>query len=180
MGSEMCIRDRLVTIDDGSGEMTFPIWEKVLKHIQNSDNIIPNNRITYIGKVDEYKGKLQVVPDWGQNVWVESAEKSTPEKTVDIQEGEVIKLVELDDALIDEIVTVKGEVTNVKEIKGGILVTIRQGDEYMTTPFWNNVLKDLNKDDIETGINISITGKVDEYKGKLQVVPRYGSDVSIE
>ncbi len=167
----------LVTIDDGTAEMKFPIWDKVLRHVPNRDAIASGNRIEFVGKVTEYKGRLEVVPTWGEDVHVSGAasEKKTSEEPIRIQ------LIELSDDLLGEIVTVEGEITRVKSIKGGILVTIRQGDEYMTTPIWDDVLSEIaDRDRLEKGAYVVITGKVTEYKGRLEVVPRSGADVEVK
>lgn len=183
----------LVTVDDGTGEMTFPIWNKVLNHVASKNDIKQGNSIDFIGKVEEYRGSLQVVPFWGENITIKKGEAQQPEgqkrervqtkKTETAKPSEPVKiqLVELSDDLLGEIVTVEGEITNVKDVKGGILVTIRQGDEYMTTPLWQRVLdKVTNRDKIVKGARITITGKVGEFKGSLQVVPEKGENVQVE
>ncbi len=179
----------LITIDDGTDEMTFPIWDKVKKHIENADAIVPGGKITLIGKVKEYKGRLEVVPSWGENVWVgksagettsekQAVQKSTSEKSK--SSGEIIKLVELNEDMLGEIVTVQGEITKVKSIKGGTLITIRDGDEYMTTPLWNSALKNFDESKIVKGAKITLTGKVKKYKDRLEVVARNADDIVIE
>ncbi|RKZ27876.1 hypothetical protein DRQ26_02300 [bacterium] len=179
----------LVGMNDGTGDMTFPIWDKVKKHIPDKDKIAEGNTITFIGKVGEYKGKLQVVPKWGENVWItegssspQISESKTQTDETKKSSGEPIKiqLIELTDDLMGQIVTVEGEITKIKEVRGGYIITIRQGDEYMSTPFWKKSLKNFDFDALEKGAEITITGEVKEYRGNLQVVPRSADDVIVK
>ena len=178
----------LITIDDGTDEMTFPIWDKVKKYVKNADDIAVGNKITFIGKVGEYKGKLQVKPYRGEKVWLgnESGESGTVQtsKTSTSTKAQSTngktKLVELNDGMLGEIVTVEGEITTVKEIKGGILITIRDGDEYMKTPLWSSALKGFDKDKIQKGAKITLTGEVKKYKDRLEVIPKKSGNIVIE
>ena len=87
---------------------------------------------------------------------------------------------ELNEDMLGEIVTVQGEITKVKSIKGGTLITIRDGDEYMTTPLWNSALKNFDESKIVKGAKITLTGKVKKYKDRLEVVARNADDIVIE
>ena len=77
-------------------------------------------------------------------------------------------------------VTVSGEITRVKNIRGGVLVTIRDGDEYMTTPFWSRSVGEFDENELTRGKKITITGEVKKYKDRLEVVPRTRDDIVIE
>lgn len=175
----------LVGMDDGTGEMTFPIWDKVKKHIPDEDKIEQGNTITFVGKVGEYKGKLQVVPKWGENVELSTGtsteqQKAQTKTTTTAEKPLKIQLIELTDDLMGQIVTIEGDITKVKEVKGGIIVTVRQADEYMSTPFWKKSLSGFNFESVKKGAHITITGKVQKYKGNLQVVPLSAEDVIVK
>lgn len=170
----------LVTIDDGTGTMTFPIWEKTFNHIPNKEMISEGNIISFSGKVGEYKGAIQVIPSRGENVSVVKGEQvDSSQKVEKIPASEPIKiqLVELSNELIGQSVTVEGEITSVKEIKNGVLVTIRQLDEYIVIPVWEKALPNIDRSKLIKGKYIEVTGRVEEYKGKLQVVPQKNSDI---
>ena len=183
----------LITVTDGTGEMTFPIWDKVKKHIANSDAIKAGGKISFIGKVAEYKGALQIVPDRGDDVIIGEAAvepaQTQPQQTSTSQaqtataqtaEPKKIKLVELGKNLAGQIVTIEGQITKTKEIGGGILITIKDGEEYMTTPIWDKVLKELDKSKLKKDATIVLTGEAKDYKGKMEVLPRTAKDVIVK
>ena len=176
----------LVTIDDGTGRMTFPIWQSVLDHIPDKELLAKGATIEFVGKVKEYRGRLEVVPTWGQSVKIKKGEGELTENIAEKIEQEtdeeplLINLLELDRSLLGQKVTVEGEITRIKPIRGGILITIRQGDEYMTTPLWDRVLENSkDADRLKKGAKIRLTGIVKEYRGRLEVVPQKGSDVVV-
>jgi len=182
----------LVKMNDGSGKNIFPIWDRILETVPNSERLVKGATISFTGKIEEYKGDFQVVPTYGPGVKIISGKvnKEKPPKTSVAETAPVIseikdelppkvKLLELTDDYISKIVTVEGEITRVKSIKGGILITFRDGDEYMLTPFWSNILDGLDSEQIKKGAHITITGKVKEYKGKLEVIPGSPEDVKI-
>ena len=171
---------RLIDIDDGTGKITVVIWDKVWRHIKSAGYITEGNELHLIGKVKEYKGKLEIVPGWGENVWAVKGEGTTTATGESSGEVKQISLAELSEDLIGSAVTVSGEITRVKDIRGGVLVTIRDGDEYMTTPFWSRTLSGIDRDRLTEGTKITITGKVKKYKDRLEVVPRGPDDVKFE
>ncbi len=183
----------LVKMDDGSGQNVFPIWDRILETVPNSERLVKGATISFTGKVEEYKDDFQIVPTYGPDVEIIAgkASKEKPSETsaaktapviseIEDERPEKVKLIELTDDYIGKTVTVEGEITRVKDVKGGILVTIRDGDEYMSTPFWSNVLDGLDSEKIKKGAHITITGKVKEYKSKLEVIPGSPEDVEID
>ena len=170
----------LVDIDDGTGKITVVIWDKVWRHIKSAGYITEGNTLELVGKVKQYKGKLEIVPNWGEDVVaISEALKAQPAES---QSGapKKISLAELTEDLIGSVVTVSGEITRVKNIRGGVLVTIRDGDEYMTTPFWSRSVGEFTEDELARGKRITITGEVKKYKDRLEVVPRTRDDIVIE
>ncbi len=174
----------LIEIDDGTGKIKVVIWDKVWRHIKSAGYIVEGNTLHLIGKVKEYKWTLEIVPSWGEDVWATKGESQVSGGTSGgsaVQtEAKKISLAELTEDLIGSVVTVSGEITRTKEIRGGILVTIRDGDEYMTTPFWSRTLSGIDKSKLTKGTRITITGEVKKYKDRLEVVPRGADDVKFE
>ena len=81
--------------------------------------------------------------------------------------------------LVGTRVTIEGKISAARKIRGkGIILTLKNGDDYISVPVWSDVYDKLpGKVNLKRGAVIRISGKVGEYKHKLQVTPQYPSDI---
>lgn len=73
-----------VILDDGSGAVTLLLWQNTLKQVANGDLLKKGSRVQALGRLSEYHGDLEVVPDRGSDVQVVAVEvtlKDTPQPT---------------------------------------------------------------------------------------------------
>ena len=96
-----------------------------------------------------------------------------------------IELKDITPELVGRSILTKGKIIYRKtHAAGHLFLTISDGDTKMAVPLFAgylNTLKevDLTEDDFYVGVEISVSGLVDEYQGQLQVIPRRVDDVKI-
>ncbi len=84
-------------------------------------------------------------------------------------------------AHIDEEVTVIGKVVATDSLSQGFKFTLDDGSGKVILLMWHNVYDDCYAaPQINIGAEVRATGKVGEYQGELQVVPRFGSQVKVQ
>jgi len=84
-------------------------------------------------------------------------------------------------ARMDEEVTVIGKVTATASFSHGFRFTLDDGSGQVTLLMWHNAYDDCYAaPQLNIGAEVRATGKVGEYQGELQVVPRFGSQVRVQ
>ncbi len=89
-----------------------------------------------------------------------------------------ISIKEIDSTYIGKTISTKGEIVYVSYNKGHVFLKIREENSTIDVPIFSNIAKFLDIE-LRKGETISVTGIVDEYKGKLQIIPRKTSDIKV-
>jgi DNA/RNA endonuclease YhcR with UshA esterase domain len=89
-----------------------------------------------------------------------------------------VPLNEIDSTYIGKTISTSGRIVSVNYNKGNIFLTIYDKNSSIDVPIFSNVAKYLNVN-LKKGQKIVVSGMVDEYKGKLQIVPRKASDIKV-
>jgi DNA/RNA endonuclease YhcR with UshA esterase domain len=89
-----------------------------------------------------------------------------------------VPLNEIDSTYIGKTISTSGRIVYVNYNKGNIFLTIYDKNSSINIPIFSNVAKYLNVN-FKKGQKIVVSGMVDEYKGKLQIIPRKVSDIKV-
>lgn len=89
-----------------------------------------------------------------------------------------VPLSEIDSTYIGKTISTSGRIVSVNYNKGNIFLTIYDKNSSINVPIFSNVAKYLNFN-FKKGQKIVVSGVVDEYKGKLQIIPRKTSDIKV-
>lgn len=92
-------------------------------------------------------------------------------------ELEEVPIERIDNSYLGKTIKVTGKVTSVKYSGGHIFLTI-YNKSYINVAIFSNVANFLNES-IKKGQRITVVGVLNEYKGRLQVVPRKASDIKV-
>ena len=68
--SEDFSKGKRLTLADDTVSITLLLWQDVLDTIPNADQLVPGTRVRVTGKIDEYKGALEIVPQRGSDIVV--------------------------------------------------------------------------------------------------------------
>jgi len=96
-----------------------------------------------------------------------------------------IELEDINPELVGRSVSTTGEIVYRKTHDAGhLFLTISDGYTEIAVPLFAGYLNDLKEvglaeDDFYEGVEISVSGLVDEYQGQLQIIPRRVNDVKI-
>jgi len=89
-----------------------------------------------------------------------------------------VPLNEIDSTYIGKTISTSGRIAFVNYNKGNIFLIIYDKNSSLSVPIFSNVAKYLNVN-LKKGQKIVVSGMIDEYKGKLQIIPRKASDIKV-
>ncbi len=154
-----------IDIEDDSGKVNVWLPTKTRNFVKNLEAVSNiGNTIRVKGIVKKFKDKLQVTPSRAEEISILNG--------VAIESAVEVKAASLIDDMFGKKVKISGKVDSAKEFEFG-LISINLMDD---TGIVNVVIKKqvipLLKDKtfLESGTMITVTGKVDRYKDKLQVI----------
>jgi len=89
-----------------------------------------------------------------------------------------VPLNEIDSTYIGKTISTSGKIISVTYSKGNIFLTLYERNSTINVPIFSNVAKYLDIS-LKKGQTIIVSGMVDEYKGKLQIIPKKPSDIKV-
>lgn len=92
-----------------------------------------------------------------------------------------LEISEVTKVMVGDTVTVSGILESHNYHKDGhLFMTISDGTGSMRVTVFSDLAARIDPDDVLDGSSVRVTGSVDEYRGRLQVIPRSGNGVSFE
>jgi DNA/RNA endonuclease YhcR with UshA esterase domain len=155
------------TLDDGTGQTVLLLWDAVFDELADRSRLDLNAQVTARGRVENYHGHLQIVPQAGSDV-------SVPASGIcDAPEQEIGALGPAD---VGRLVTVTGIVNRVEPFSSGRRVWVVDQNSQVMVLLWSAVDQRLTTP-LAVGDTVRVTGIVEQYQGTLEIVPRLPSDV---
>ncbi len=157
-------------LDDGTGRIALPIWHDVYDDCWDAPEINLGARLRASGEVGQYKGELQIQPDFGGDVKViEGAEAWATPREIGSLSG--------DDE--GQRVMIEGEIVRVESLSSAVKVFVKDDSGETLIFIWRTILNRVpNNVALGTpGSHVRVVGTVEIYKGNLEVVPTLPNDV---
>jgi DNA/RNA endonuclease YhcR with UshA esterase domain len=125
-----------------------------------------------VGRVDQYKDEIELVPRAAADVVSLDVAAATSDT--------IRPIGELSAARVKEWVTVEAQVAAIEPFSEGVKLRIDDGSAQMTLLLWQNVYEAVpNRAQLAVGATVRALGKVQEYRGELEIVPGLGMDVIV-
>jgi DNA/RNA endonuclease YhcR with UshA esterase domain len=153
----------------GSGRITLLLWQNVLEEVAGRYDLIPGSQVRVRGRIDEYQGELEIIPERGAGVVVVARGEGLP-----VEERAVADVTPADEG---RIFRVEGTVTRI-EGEGWLRVWIDDGTGELLVFVPEREVAYLPAG-IGPGVGLRVTGEVDIYQGQLEIIPLAGADVEV-
>ena len=167
-----------VRISDGERSVIIVYWPDVAEAIPTSHKPEVGKAIVVKGKVDEYRGDIQLKvynPEYITTL------TETPDLSkVNVPEPKKLTIQEVNRDLLNQKVIISGTVTGVVSVGGGRLLKITDDTGTITVPLWDSVACDMDYLElIQKGARITLSGLVDVYKprNEIQIKLVKGEDI---
>jgi len=157
-------------VDDGSGRLVVWVPEAVVVQSTEIGRWASGNQVRVTGIVQDYEGQVELVPQGPEDL--EVAQVATPGPVVVTRIGDVTS------GDKGKWLTVEGTITTVTPFSQGIKYVLDDGSGRITLLLWQNVLNMIEGPErLAPGTAVRVTGKVDEYRGELEIAPGTSADI---
>jgi DNA/RNA endonuclease YhcR with UshA esterase domain len=156
-------------VSDGTGEIIVLLWQNIYEEVPEKEKLWVGARIKVKGEVAEYKGVLEIIP----------------KDAVDVQVivgalPEVVKIKEVSRDDIGETFAIEAEITNVEVFSKGVKLFVSDGTGEIIVLLWQNIYEEVpEKEKLIVGTRVRVKGELAEYRGVLEIIPRFGGDVEV-
>lgn len=152
---------RRYALDDGSGEIALLIWSDVGAKIPNSAQLGQGAEVRVTGRIDVFAGALEVIPERAEQVELLAGAvvPTVPLRTIG----------SLSTQDLDQVVLIQGTSSEIQDFSAGKYVTMKDNSGSIRVTVFKNVLT-LIQDKLALGAAIAVRGKVNLFRGNLEIV----------
>lgn len=158
------------TLDDGTGQIALLLWQRTYEEVIASQTLQAGTDVVVTGKVAEYRGALEIIPRRAADVTVTGY---TPPL---IPRPSPISHITVHDA--DQIVTLTGTLKEPQSFSAGQKFILDDGSGEIILLLWQDVYATLDGA-LTAGVQVQVRGRIAEYRGDLEIIPRAADDVMV-
>jgi len=166
-----------VVLEDGDARVTLVYWDKVASFLKDRQPQ-KGDRLQVRGEVSTYKDSIQLKVARADHMRILNRTAHT-ERTP-MPEGKEIRIGRINEAMKGAICMVKGVLGDFRPIKGGVVYRLKDDTSQIDVVLWDRNMPPTIRETFKPGQKVQVTGKVGDYKGNLQLVPRQEKDIRIE
>lgn len=157
-----------LTLDDGTGEITLLLWQDVYDAIPDGRDLQVGAQVQARGELSEYRGELELIPEAPADVTVLATARPSPTPQVEIQAiGDVTT------ADVGRTLRLGGTLGDPTTFSQGIKFPLSDESGTITLLLWENVYAAIpDADRLQSGARVEVVGRIDEYRGELEIVPQ--------
>jgi DNA/RNA endonuclease YhcR with UshA esterase domain len=158
-------------VDDGSGRLVVILWQDVIGEREGSGALTEGTPLGIYGRVTEYRGQLEVVPEIPDDVrWLGPA----------IETAQPLSLGEVDRAHLGETVIVQAQIVYSVPAPSGVRFRLRDEDGEGYLLAWSDWLELYpGAAQLVPGAWVSARGTANLYEGTIELVPQHAADVIV-
>jgi DNA/RNA endonuclease YhcR with UshA esterase domain len=157
------------TLTDGTGSIILLLWQDVLEDLPDRYDLIPGCRVQVSGRIDEYQGDLEIIPQDASGVIIVTRGERSP-----IEERAVSDITPSDEG---RVFVVKGTVTRT-EVHDWLYLWIHDGTGEILVYVPERVVQ-YTPMGMVAGTRLRVTGEVDIYQGVLEIIPLAAADMEV-
>lgn len=158
------------TLKDDSAEITVVIFDRVLKQLSQRGALLDGAKVNVTGKIDFYNEEAQIVPAGKGDVVIVTA----------APQPETFAIQDLGNAEIGKTVAVSGTVMDASNFSAGFKLKLADDTGAISVVLFENVWDGLKvPGSVNVGAALSVTGKLNEYKGALELAPASAANVIV-
>ena len=91
-----------------------------------------------------------------------------------------MKIAEITSAQLNETGEIQGHIVSVRDLPKGRKLVVKDGSGHIPVILWDNVIEALSQvDQFRSGSQVSVRGRISEYKGELRLVPAKAADLQL-
>jgi len=164
------------TLEDTSGQVTVLLWQDVYDGLSAEAKPEVGAEAQVQGKLSEYQGELEVIPNLPDDVWVLAPPPNIAPPTETPQpEGNEIETRAIGDvtsADVGQTVHLAGTLGEMETFSAGVKFALDDGSGTIILLLWQNVYDSiLDAEQLVAGARVEVVGQIKEYRGDLEIIP---------
>lgn len=169
-----------VSLIDKDQHIDVLFWQDFWDGLSISSAITAGAQISVLGEVNAFRGDLEIVPEINQDVSINvnaTLVPATPEPTIEIAAKPIGQITDQD---VNSLVTTSGSIEQADEFSSGTRYTLKDDAGSIVLLVWNDSIDPVKqKELLQIGASISVTGKIDQFNGQLEIVPASADQVAV-
>lgn len=190
------------TLADDSGEIVVVLWQDVVDALPNANELQKGAHAAVLGKLTQYRGELEVVPQRASDVKISAAVAqniATPPPAATIEPNATAEpthtprptraptaapvartISSITAADKDARVIVTAKISRASKFSQGMRYTLNDGSGNITLLIWADVLEKMAmRDELKAGAEVRVIGQVDVFNDELEIIPERAQDVEL-
>ncbi len=167
------------TLDDGTGRADVVLWRDLYAVLTPTLPLIEGAQVAVQGQVSLYRGAIEIEPELAADVMlVAAAPPAAPRPATTLVPTSMGQITPGDKG---KLVVVRGRIATATPFSKGMQYRLDDGTGQVILLLWQEVLDqapDLTR--LAKGTQVSVTGTVDVFGGKIEVVPKSAADVQVQ
>ena len=155
-------------LDDGTGQIVLLLWSDVYESMPGW--LGAGAQVVVTGQVAEYRGELELIPrNAGKILMISAGEAPTPPS---VPEAEARAVGDVTSADVGQTLALVGTLGEPETFSKGIKFPLDDTTGTIILLLWQNVYETLpNADHLVAGARVEVVGRIDEYRGDLEIIP---------
>jgi DNA/RNA endonuclease YhcR with UshA esterase domain len=157
------------TLDDGTGQLAMVLFQDTYAAVAGIEDLRLGAEVLAQGEIGTFNDEIQMVPKTAEDVQILQAGQTQ------LQPVPIADITLTDSG---QLLTVEGQVRGFDYFSLGARMQVKDDTGSIDVVLWQNVLDFVPEaKNLISGPQIRLTGKIGEYRGRLQIVPQIGFDV---
>lgn len=177
LGSQVLVQGRVVAmeginggmkaiLDDGTAQIVIVLWSQIYSALAQPRALDVGASVSILGKVSAYEGELEIIPQLASDITLVNPAADIPWVSLD----------SLATSHAGQLVRVRGMLGEPEGFSAGIKIPLLDGTGRVIVLFWSNIYQELKPRPVKDML-VEITGVVNVYNERLEIIPRSALDV---
>jgi len=152
-------------LKDDTGTIVLLLWQNVYEAIPDTGQLVTGARVEVVGRIDEYRGELEIIPEVDGITITGAGPAPTPEPA----EAAINTITP---AQVGHKATVQGTLGERETFSAGLKFELSDGTGTIILLLWQNVYDAIpDADRLVAGATVKVIGQIEEYRGELEIIP---------
>jgi DNA/RNA endonuclease YhcR with UshA esterase domain len=164
-----------LVLQEGDKTVTVVYWDTVADHLEQNKPVV-GALMGVRGMVSVYKEKVQLKVNHSEQLaLLDVAPVSMPAEAP----GAQVEIAKITPAMAGSVVTVRGTLGEPNSIKSGVIFPLTDNSGSIKLVLWDRSVPGADRDRLAAGVNVTVSGKVEDYKGALELVPASAQSIQV-
>ena len=146
------------------------LWQRTFDEIAAAQALLAGTEVIVTGEVAEYRGTLEIIPPRAADVTVTGY---TPPPT-----AEPLPIAYITGRDVDQITTLVGTLGEPQPFSAGVKFALDDGSGEIILLLCQDIYAALDGK-LAAGAQVQVRGKIAEYQGDLEIIPRAAADITL-